>query len=65
MDTIIAASILSANFAKLSDEISSVLDMNVVSKLIDNKYIICNKNILSATFDGRLRLNSVIAKIIK
>ena len=47
------------------NEISSVLDMNVVSKLIDNKYIICNKNILSATFDGRLRLNSVIAKIIK
>ena len=47
------------------NEISSVLDMDMVRKLIDNKYITCEKNILSATFKGRLRLNSVISEVIK
>ena len=47
------------------NEISSVLDMDAVRKLIDNKYITCNRNVLKATLDGRLRLNSVISEVIK
>ena len=47
------------------DEVSSVLDMNAINKLIDNEYITHDKNVLSATFDGRLRLNSIISEVIK
>ncbi len=47
------------------DEVSPILDINAVNKLIDNKYITCDKNILRATFNGRLRLNSVISEAIK
>ncbi len=47
------------------NEIKTVLDMDSVSKLIDNEYITFDQNILNATLSGRLRLNSVIAEIIK
>ena len=47
------------------DEVSSVLDINAVNRLIDNEYITCDKNVLSATFNGRLRLNSILSKVIK
>ena len=47
------------------DEVSSVLDINAVNKLIDSEYITCDKNVLSATFNGRLRLNSIISEVIK
>ena len=47
------------------NEISNVLDMDEVTKLIHYKYINCDKNVLSATFNGRLRLNSIISEIIK
>jgi len=47
------------------NEVSSVLDMDALKKLIDNKYITCNKNIVSTTLSGRLRLNSIISEVIK
>ncbi len=47
------------------NEVSSVLNMNSVSKLIDKKYITYDNDVLSATLNGRLTLNSVISEIIK
>ena len=47
------------------NEVSSVLNMNAVSKLIDEKYITYDKNVLSTTLNGRLTLNSVISEVIK
>ena len=47
------------------NEIRSVLDIDSLRNLIDSKYISCDKNVLSATFNGRLRLNSVLSEIIK
>ena len=47
------------------NQVSSVLDMDSLKKLIDSKYITCDKNVLRATFNGRLRLNSIISEVIK
>ena len=45
--------------------LKSILNMAKVYELIDANYLDLNNGTMKSTFNGRLRLNSILAEIIK
>ncbi len=45
--------------------IKNILNMNKVYELVDANFLNLNNNIVKTTFNGRLRLNSILTEIIK
>ncbi len=45
--------------------IKNILNMNKVYELVDANFLNLNNGIMKTTFNGRLRLNSILAEIIK
>ena len=45
--------------------IKKILNMNSVKDLVEANYLMLNNDVMKTTFNGRLRLNSILSEIIK